>query len=201
MKLENEKDQKIYESLCTLKTNIYKTRINRIHAANRLLSTEKFLQGINIYYSCFSAVLAILSLFVKDTFFSVWSVIFTVVLAISIVHLNAQKYGNRSQELKTNYIALHELLFKVEFAVGRCDISKYEEFAEAYCKLLQTSENHITMDYLKAKYKNNGLVKMDFAYYWAIKVINFVVKTILILLPIVVLTIFFLKGVFVGILW
>lgn len=198
---ENENTQKVYDSLCTLKTNISKTRINRIHAANRLLSTEKFLQGINIYYSCFSAVLAILGLYVKDTFFSVWSVIFTVVLAISIVHLNAQKYGNRSQELKTNYIALHELLFKVEFAVGRCDISKYEEFAEAYCKLLQTSENHITMDYLKAKYKNGDLVKMDFAYYWAIKVTNFVVKTILILLPIVVMAIFFYKGIFVGVLW
>ena len=201
MTLENENNQKIYESLCVLKTNISKTRINRIHAANRLLSTEKFLQGINIYYSCFSAVLAILGLYVKDTFFSVWSVIFTVVLAISIVHLNAQKYGNRSQELKTNYIALHELLFKVEFAVGRCDIRKYDEFAEAYCKLLQTSENHITMDYLKAKYKNGDLVKMDFAYYWAIKVTNFVVKTILILLPIVVMSIFFYKGIFVGVLW
>ena len=29
------------------------TRINRINAANRLLDTETFLQGINIYYSCF----------------------------------------------------------------------------------------------------------------------------------------------------
>ena len=38
------------------------TRLNRIHASNRLLETEHFVQHINIYYSCVAAVITVLSL-------------------------------------------------------------------------------------------------------------------------------------------
>lgn len=146
-----EEPLKEYAALKHLKRNIAKTRINRINAASRLLSTEKFLQAINIYYSCVSAGFAILGLIIDDKIFIVWSVIFTVVLAISIVYLNAQKYGNRSQELKNNYISLHELLYKVELAEAKNDVGKFSVFSDEYCKLLQTSENHNNMDNLKRK--------------------------------------------------
>ena len=44
---------KEYEALLHLKRSVKMTRINRINAATRLLQTEDFLQGVNIYYSCF----------------------------------------------------------------------------------------------------------------------------------------------------
>lgn len=51
-----------YGNLLDLRKSVSTTRLNRINAASRLLQTERFLQGINIYYSCFSAILAILSI-------------------------------------------------------------------------------------------------------------------------------------------
>lgn len=77
---------KEYGELLQLKRIVGTTRLNRINAANRLQRTENFLQGINIYYSCYTAVLAVLSLVVENKSLSVWSAALTVILAISIVY-------------------------------------------------------------------------------------------------------------------
>ena len=197
-----EEPLKEYAALRHLKKNIVKTRIGRINAASRLLSTERFLQAINIYYSCVSAVFAILGLVVEDKTFTIWSVIFTVVLAISIVYLNAQKYGNRSQELKNNYISLHELLFKVELAEAKNEVENFSVFADEYCKLLQTSENHNNMDNLKRKRDNEeGLSVIEMIYYYGIKTLWFAVKAFLIVVPLILFGFFAHKGIFSGILW
>lgn len=145
---------KAYGNLLDLRKSVSTTRLNRINAASRLLQTERFLQGINIYYSCFSAILAILSLLSDRKELAVWSTVVAIILAISIVYLNAQKYGNRSQELKTNYIELHQLLFEIDAAIANNDEGNVGELTGKYCKLLQTSENHINFDYLKQKKKN-----------------------------------------------
>lgn len=197
-----EEPLKEYAVLKHLKRNIAKTRINRINAANRLLSTERFLQAINIYYSCVSAGFAILGLTIDNKIFIVWSVIFTVVLAISIVYLNAQKYGNRSQELKNNYISLHELLYKVELAEAKNDVGNLSAFSDEYCKLLQTSENHNNMDNLKRKKENNeGLSIEENFYYYGIKAWWLFVETLLIVIPFILFGFFTYKGIFNGILW
>ena len=197
-----EEPLKEYAVLKHLKRNIAKTRINRINAANRLLSTERFLQAINIYYSCVSAGFAILGLTIDSKIFMVWSVIFTVVLAISIVYLNAQKYGNRSQELKNNYISLHELLYKVELAEAKNEVENFSVFADEYCKLLQTSENHNNMDNLKRKRDNEeGLSVIEMIYYYGIKTLWFAVKAFLIVVPLILFGFFAHKGIFSGILW
>ena len=146
---------KVYGNLLGLRKSVSTTRLNRINAASRLLQTERFLQGINIYYSCFSAILAILSLISDRKELAVWSTVVAIILAISIVYLNAQKYGNRSQELKNNYIELHKLLFEIDAAIAKNDEENVEELTGKYCKLLQTSENHINYDYLKQKKKND----------------------------------------------
>ena len=57
---------KPYGELLQLKQVVINTRLNRINAANRLQRTETFLQGINIYYSCFTAVLSVLTLLSKS---------------------------------------------------------------------------------------------------------------------------------------
>lgn len=125
------------------------TRLNRIHASNRLLGTEQFVQYINIYYSCAAAVITILSLKYPDSSFSIASAIMTVALAISIVYLNAQKYGSRAQQLQMNYLALHQLRFDIENVERENDYGKLKELENKYVHLLQTSENHIEHDYRK----------------------------------------------------
>ena len=145
-----EKDQ-----LSELLRVVNLTRLNRIHASNRLLGTEQFVQYINIYYSCVTAVITILSLRYPDSSFGIASAIMTVALAISIVYLNAQKYGNRAQQLQMNYLALHQLRFDIENAKRNSDFSELKELENRYVHLLQTSENHIEHDYRKTLWLND----------------------------------------------
>lgn len=44
-----------------LKDQIWVTRISRVNAEARLQNKEKFVQGINVYYSCVTIVYSILS--------------------------------------------------------------------------------------------------------------------------------------------
>lgn len=192
---------KEYGELLQLKRIVGTTRLNRINAANRLQRTENFLQGINIYYSCYTAVLAILSLVVENKSLSVWSAALTVILAISIVYLNAQKYGSRAQELQTNYIALHRLLFEIEKAEAINETTRLKYFTDRYCELLQTSENHIRLDYLRQVKQKGELSKSEKREYNFTITLRWTIKFLLILVPVVVSIILSMQGMFNGILW
>ena len=45
-----------------LKDQIWTTRVSRINAERRLINKEKFIQAINIYYSCVTIIFSILSI-------------------------------------------------------------------------------------------------------------------------------------------
>lgn len=199
-KEENKKDE---NSLMYLYRVVKMTRLNRINAANRLLETENFLQGINIYYSCIAAVLAVISLIEEKKMLSVWSTILTIILAISIVYLNAQKYGTRSQELKTNYIELHQLWFEIKLALEKNNISNVEEYGERYFKLLHTSENHKKIDYLQQiMQKNKDEISMIVFIEYILRIgLKYSFRIILIILPLIGIVMFALWGEFDGILW
>lgn len=151
---------KEYEALRELKRSAAKTRLCRINAANRLLKTEWFLQGTNVYYSCFVVVLSILSLLTDYRPVAVWSVLISAILSVSVVHLNAQKYESRSAALQDNYLALHRLLLKIENENAKCDSehrieeSRLKEYSEEYILLLKTSENHTELDNLLRIWKS-----------------------------------------------
>lgn len=180
-----EEPLKSYGDLLELKRSVSKTRLNRISAANRLLDSERFLQGINIYYSCFSAVLAIFSLISQERALGVWSAIITVILAISIVYLNAQKYGSRSQELKNNYIALHKLIFDIEAAISANDSKRNKEFTDRYCDLLQTSENHIQYDHLYQSFKSKEPMRwFEYVHLFVVFLLRLLTKIALVAFPV-----------------
>lgn len=192
--------RKPYGELLQLKQLVINTRLNRINAANRLQRTETFLQGINIYYSCFTAVLSILTLLAENAALSVWSVLLTVILAISIVYLNAQKYGNRAQELKTNYIALHRLLFEIEADEANNDTSNFVNHYTKYCELLQTSENHINLDNLRRIKQYGKFTCSQRSEYYFTMTLRWAGKTIAIITPVAVALWLAVLDVFNGIL-
>lgn len=191
---------KPYGELLQLKQLVINTRLNRINAANRLQRTETFLQGINIYYSCFTAVLSVLTLLTENAALSVWSVLLTVILAISIVYLNAQKYGNRAQELKTNYIALHRLLFEIEADEANNDTSNFVNHYTKYCELLQTSENHINLDNLRRVKQYGKFSCSQRVEYYFTMTLRWTVKIISIITPVAVTLWLAVLGVFNGML-
>lgn len=130
-----------------------------------------------------------------------WSAILTVILAISIVYLNAQKYGSRSQELKNNYIELHKLLFDIGEAEARNDTSCINQLHERYYKLLQTSENHNRIDNLKRKKADDSLTKSEKIEYYCDFIIHNLLRLLLILLPIIGTIILAFRGTLTGLLW
>ena len=191
---------KLYGELLQLKQLVKNTRLNRINAANRLQRTETFLQGINIYYSCFAAVLSVLSLISDSKALSVWSVLLTIILAISVVYFNAQKYGNRAQELKTNYIALQCLLFEIEQDEANNELDNFENHYTKYCELLQTSENHVNLDNIRRVKRTQKLSRSQWAEYILTMAFRWSVKIFLSILPVIIALWLFINGAFNGIL-
>ena len=170
---------------------VYITYKSRINAAERLKNTEKFVQGINIYYSIFLTVLAIYSFSNNSERLSLMITIFSVIVTITIVYLASQKYGERAKSLKNNYIALSRLYACIEQNTSE---KQLDSFMDDYRNLLDSSENHSEYDYYKAMisikeigkdgfYCDSSLdiLKKVFFYfqYWG----SLVVKFLLIILP------------------
>ena len=128
-----------------LSDQIWFTRISRIKAESRLVEKEHFAQFINIYYSLFAIVCSILSYHYNDTKMGLFTIIITISLMISILYLNGQKYLEQARDYRTNYTQLQILEMKVKDT--DCDI---KEIREDYCKLLNSSSNHIEYDFFKA---------------------------------------------------
>lgn len=125
------------------------TRCARMEASDRLISSERFIQSINIYYSCFSVVLSILCLLESNEGLALISTILTSILAISIVFLNAQHYGERAQQFHDNFLELYQLLFEIRAAIRKEDYDQTSKFEARYIELLKSIENHMQQDFLQ----------------------------------------------------
>lgn len=153
--------------LNSLKTSIWITRKARINASERLLSLEKFIQYINIYYSCFLCVLSVYGLTVSKDKIGLISAILSIILTIFIVYLNSQKFGERAQQLKINYIALQELYFILD-NLDEENLENLEKYQNEYTKLLANCENHSTYDYYRIllnEKKIETISKLGIKYY------------------------------------
>lgn len=110
---ENPNDILINESI----EKIEQTLRLRKAACERLRVNEFWIQIINIYYSCFTAVLAICSLREFADFIALPSAIFTVVVALLVTFANSQRYGDRANDLKANCI-------DIQLSLNQCRMLK-----------------------------------------------------------------------------
>ena len=125
------------------------TRRARMEASDRLISSERFIQNINIYYSCFAVILSILCLFDNNKVLAIISTVLTSILAISIVFLNAQHYGERAQQFHDNFLELYQLLFEIRTAIRKKNYQETPELERRYIVLLKSIENHTQQDFLQ----------------------------------------------------
>ena len=104
-------DQYSKECYCKVKKIYY----CRNYAAKRLIQDEFWIQFISIYYSAFTAILAILGLVggKLNDFLDVPSVMFTVAVAILVIFANAQRCGARANDLSSNCDDLGERFSEV----------------------------------------------------------------------------------------
>lgn len=165
----------------SLKRSIYITRKSRINASERLINSEKFIQVINMYYSCFLCGMSVYSLISTDSF-SIISTILSIVLTISIFFFSSQRFGDRAQYFKKNYIELQKLYFKIE---NLGEEENLKEYKNEYINLLLDSENHSTYDYYKAVlHLDEKLNKLALINYYLHNVCIFIFKMGLFLTPI-----------------
>lgn len=146
--IENERDPEL-KALQELERVVDFTRRARMEASDRLISSERFIQNINIYYSCFTVILSILCLFDNNIVLTIISTILTSILAISIVFLNAQHYGERAQQFHDNFLELYQLLFEIRTAIRKKDYEKTPKLEVRYIELLKSIENHTQQDFLQ----------------------------------------------------
>lgn len=125
------------------------TRRARMEASDRLISSEQFIQNINIYYSCFVVILSILCLFDNSKVLAIISTVLTSILAISIVFLNAQHYGERAQQFHDNYLELYQLLFEIRTAIRKKDYQETPKLESRYIVLLKSIKHHTQQDFLQ----------------------------------------------------
>ena len=176
------------KKLESLKNNIWMTRKARINSSERLLTTEKFIQGINIYYSCFLCTLSIYGLIYQNDKMGIISCIVSIILTISIVYLNSQNFGGRAQQLKVNYISMQKLLFELD-NLDKTSIYDLTEYQNKYCELLSNCENHSIYDYYRVQL-NQGNIKViskEGICYYINKLIIYSFTLLVIILPIILI--------------
>lgn len=182
------------QKLKHFKDQIWVTRVSRINAEKRLIEKENFCQGINIYYSCVTIIFSILSLYNEDAKLSLMTVFMTVSLLIVILYLNGQKYLEHAREYRKNYTDIHELEFQLGHLSGK-EEDKIQDIEQKYCRLLDSSSNHIPYDYYRTVHESSRAYreqrwkdvrwKYYFQAFW-----RFAVKIILVILPAVLFCIY-----------
>ena len=171
-----------------LDRNIWITRKCRINASERLLSTAKYIDVLNVYYSIFIILVSLISLIDHNDNLSLVSLVGSIALTISIIYANTTGLKERSNALKKNYIGLQELLDQLA-CTENTQTEDLLQISEMYAKLLEESENHLDVDLYKAK---SGLTEENFklngkerACWYAYKAWTCAWRVCLILIPIV----------------
>jgi len=110
----------------------------------------------NIYYSCFTAVIAIWSISGSGNFLSIPSAILTILVAILVTYANAQNCGNRARDLEANCRDISNTLTKFLLEVDeKSDKVAIQSIMEKFYKELGDSEAPSNVDIWKSE--NNAL--------------------------------------------
>ncbi|MCG6409021.1 SLATT domain-containing protein [Vibrio fluvialis] len=136
--------------------NIWFTRLARIEASRRLLSAETHSQALLVSYSLMSVSLSIIFLVQKSTNFDnvILCLLSTIILVLSLVVSNGN-YKGRSIEMKQNYIDLQLLYYKALKSEEEEDKDALNEIGLEYNRLLSQTENHKTVDDIRARKDRN----------------------------------------------
>ena len=174
----------------SLKNQIWTTRVSRVNAERRLIDKEKFIQGINIYYSCMTIIFSIMSVVKNDAGLSMLTTYISISLFISVLYLSSQKYTEIAKGYRENYTSLQLLEFKLNHIQDKSDKEIYE-VEKQYCDLLNTSINHKSYDYYCTVHGSSGEYRKErwntrikFGFYGG-KLWRMGIKLSLIILPLI----------------
>ena len=129
------------------------TRRSRIQAEKRLLLYDSLSKIANVSFSCWTAVVSLLSLvYPKLEGLTFTAVCTSVTLAIISAYTSSKDYALRAEKTRLNYLSIHRLILEFDNAKQTNTTAlPIDEFSKRYSDLLETSENHATIDYCIAK--------------------------------------------------
>lgn len=163
-----------------VKNNIWKTRKARINMAERLNKLAEFIKFLNIYYSCAIIIINLIDISNSNYNFEILLLAMSIILTISIIFLDSQQYLERSEKIKNCYIDLQKIYYEI-------NIKNIEEKQEQYFEILRKNENHSEYDYYKVVIKTKEITLRETIKYYFHNIIIFLFKSIIILLPIMLL--------------
>ena len=168
------------DELKSLKDNIWKTRKARINAAERLNKNALFIKFLNIYYSCAMIIINLIDITNQNYNLEILLLSMSIVLTISIISFDSQQYCERAERLKNCYISLQKLYYEI-------NVENINEKREEYFELLGKTENHSEYDYYKVEINTEKISLNKFLSYYFHTLIIFLIKILVIMLPIIFL--------------
>lgn len=130
------------------------TRRSRIQAEKRLLLYDSLSKIANVSFACWTAVVSLLSLvYPKLEGLTFTAVCTSVTLAIISAYTSSKDYALRAEKMRLNYLSIHRLILEFDNAkqTSSATALSVDGFSRRYSDLLETSENHATIDYCIAK--------------------------------------------------
>lgn len=153
-----ELKEKPQTNMDKLKADVEEECELRKYACQRLKVQEFWNKILEVYYSVFTALLAVAGTVENGAFLTMPSACFTVASAIIVCFANAQNYARRAHDLEANISDL--LIFKAELAEVPSEKSeKYEKYVKKFYKKCGDSERPGVVDkckYEKYEHKNKN---------------------------------------------
>lgn len=89
----------------------------RLRLSKKLDAEECWYGIMNIYYSCFTLILGVLSLTNKGKFLSLPGVLFTIILTFLVIYSNSQRRHARAVDLRANCTDFEKLLYEADCTI------------------------------------------------------------------------------------
>lgn len=148
-----------------LSDNIWWTRKSRIQTAERLLANDFHTQLILVWYSLFSAAVAIyyLKFDPQSDLVQVFMAIYSVMILSMSLFMSGRNFKERAMLMKQCYEQLGVLYKKAKSFQDADDLGTLSKIGEDYQYIINASENHKEIDYIvtlvKLKLSNDDITR------------------------------------------
>lgn len=123
----------------------------------------------------------------------IFSIVLSVMVTILFLYFEGRNYKERYIKMKENYNGLNLLYYEIEntIVLKQIKIEKFDELSNKYIELLNNVENHSEYDYIKYAMRDNDIIIncRSIIKYYAKTIIGFILKSIVTIIPTVVLII------------
>jgi hypothetical protein len=198
---EDKKRESVKEEIKSLKDyRVWTTKKARMEAEARMNRNNIFSQLLVNYYTFGVLAFSIWTLVSEDNNLSLLTVVASVGLFGLSIFVSAIGYREKALQYKESYLSLNELEFTLknllrDKKVNEPDVIKeLNSLEKKYTEILNKSENHNNIDYIKVLIKHNMKVSSgDLIKFYIRKILFYIFALLLIIAPII-LTLIYIGG-------